>query len=89
MGGHFCIEFIDFMLKGTSLLDYTNLVVCNLEVSARFTTSGILGLKNQKRKIAKIHKDFELYQVFMYNVICQTVPIFPIYMLFTKIIKTF
>ena len=23
--GYFCIEFIDFMLKGKSLLDYTNL----------------------------------------------------------------
>ena len=25
MCGHFCIGFIDFMLKGKSLLDYTNL----------------------------------------------------------------
>ena len=25
MCGYFCIEFIDFMLKGKSLLDYTNL----------------------------------------------------------------
>ena len=25
MCGYFCIEFIDFMLKGQSLLDYTNL----------------------------------------------------------------
>ena len=25
MSGYFCIEFIDFMLKGKSLLDYTNL----------------------------------------------------------------
>ena len=25
MSGHFCIGFIDFMLKGKSLLDYTNL----------------------------------------------------------------
>ena len=25
MCGSFCIEFIDFMLKGKSLLDYTNL----------------------------------------------------------------
>ena len=24
MCGYFCIEFIDFMLKGESLLDYTN-----------------------------------------------------------------
>ena len=25
MGGYFCIGFTDFMLKGKSLLDYTNL----------------------------------------------------------------
>ena len=25
MCGYFCIEFIDFMLKGKSLLEYTNL----------------------------------------------------------------
>ena len=25
ISGYFCIEFIDFMLKGKSLLDYTNL----------------------------------------------------------------
>ena len=25
MSGYFCIGFIDFMLKGKSLLDYTNL----------------------------------------------------------------
>ena len=25
MYGYFCIGFIDFMLKGNSLLDYTNL----------------------------------------------------------------
>ena len=25
MYGYFCIEFIDFMLKGRSLLEYTNL----------------------------------------------------------------
>ena len=26
MCGYFCIEFIDFMLKGKSLLEYTNLL---------------------------------------------------------------
>ena len=25
MSGHFCIEFINFMLKGKSLFDYTNI----------------------------------------------------------------
>ena len=35
-------------------------------------TSGHFGLENQTRKVVIIHKDFELYQVFMY----QTVLIF-------------
>ena len=46
---------------------------------------GVLGKfnsKNQTRKIVKIDKNFELYQVFMSNCLCQTV-------LFTKIIETF
>ena len=29
MCGYFCIKFIDFMLKGKILLDYTNLVSPN------------------------------------------------------------
>ena len=29
MCGYFCIEFIDLMLKGKSLLDYTNLLSSN------------------------------------------------------------
>ena len=29
MSGHFCIGFIDFMLKGKSSLDYTNLFYSN------------------------------------------------------------
>ena len=29
MCGYFCIEFIDFMLKGKSLLEYTNLFSLN------------------------------------------------------------
>ena len=29
MCGYFCIEFIDFMLKGESLLDYKNLFSSN------------------------------------------------------------
>ena len=29
MFGYFCIGFIDFMLKGKSLLDYTNLFFLN------------------------------------------------------------
>ena len=42
-----------------------------------------LGLKNHARKISDIHKNFELYQVFMYNFLCQTVLTFPFYILFT------
>ena len=29
MCGYFCIEYIDFMFKGTSLADYTNLFSSN------------------------------------------------------------
>ena len=29
MCGYFCIRFIDFMLKGKNLLDYTNLFSAN------------------------------------------------------------
>ena len=29
MWGYFCIGFIDFVLRGKSLLDYTNLFSCN------------------------------------------------------------
>ena len=29
MCGYFCIGFIDFMLKGNSLLEHTNLFSCN------------------------------------------------------------
>ena len=29
MDGYFCIGFIDFMLKGKSLLEYTNLLSSN------------------------------------------------------------
>ena len=36
-----------------------------------------------KRKISNIYKDFELYQVFMYNILCENVPIFPLYILLT------
>ena len=39
--------------------------------------------KNQKKKV-KIHKDFELYQVFMYNFLCQNVPILSYYVLLMR-----
>ena len=39
----------------------------------------ILSRKNHKRKIDKINKVFELYQIFMHNFPSKTIPIFPIY----------
>ena len=48
-----------------------------------------LGSKNQTDKISKIHKDFKLYQVFMYNFLWQTVLIFLMYILFTKRTEAF
>ena len=40
MCGYFCIEFIGFMLKGESLLDYTNLFYPN-----EYETNGQIILK--------------------------------------------
>ena len=38
MCGHFCIEFIDLMVKGKGLLDYTNLFYPNkYEVNEQIT----------------------------------------------------
>ena len=39
----------------------------------------ILSPKSHTRKIDKIQKDFELYQISMHNVMCQIVRIFPLY----------
>ena len=33
-----------------------------------------LGQKNHNRKISNIHKDFKLYQFFMYNLLYQNFP---------------
>ena len=41
-----------------------------------------MSLKNHTRKISKIHKDSELYQLFMHNFLYQNVPRFPLYILF-------
>ena len=45
--------------------------------------------QNQKREVFELRKHFELYPFFMYDFWCQTVPIFSICILFTKIIETF
>ena len=50
---------------------------------------GHFGTEIKTRKIVKIHKDFELYQVFMYNFLCQNVLVFSIYILFKNRIETF
>ena len=49
----------------------------------------ILSFKNHTRKIDKIHKDFELYQVFKHNFLYKNVWIFPLYILLTSRINTF
>lgn len=48
-----------------------------------------LGPKKQTRKTHKIRIGFELYQIFMYTFLCQTVLIFPIYVPFAKRIEIF
>ena len=48
------------------------------------------GLKHfELENFDTVNKYFELYQVFMYDFLCQNVPIFPMYILFTKITETF
>ena len=47
------------------------------------------GPKSQTIKTDKVHKEMELYQVFMYNFMCRTALIFSIFTLFTKRIDTF
>ena len=57
-----------------------------------FLGSGVLEhfrFKNQTRKIDRSSKDFELYQIVMYNFLWQTVLMFPIYILLTKRIEIF
>ena len=49
----------------------------------------ILGSKNCTKEIGNIHKDFELYQLFMHNFLCQNVPILTLQILFTRRIDTF
>ena len=41
------------------------------------------------KKNGNIHKDFELYQIFNHNSLCQNVPVFPLDILRTKRINTF
>ena len=49
----------------------------------------ILAKKDHTRKIEKIHKDFELYQVFMHNFLGNYIPIFPLDILLTRRVNTF
>ena len=49
----------------------------------------ILGSKTNTRKVDKIKKGFELYQVFTYKFLYKNIWIFPLYILLTKRINTF
>ena len=49
----------------------------------------ILVPKYHTSKIGKIHKDFELYQVFMHSFPCQHVQTFPLHVLLTRRINAF
>ena len=57
-------------------------------VRAKVILLGYLGPKNRSKKISKIHKDFELYQLYMHNFLCQNVSILPLYKLLTKKMDT-
>ena len=55
MSGYFCIEFIDFMVKGKSLLDYTNFFSPNdYEKNDKIALKYFQGPKRWKRYIAVI-----------------------------------
>ena len=43
----------------------------------------ILGPKSHAIEIDNIYEDFELYQAFMHNFLCQNIRIFPLYILYT------
>ena len=47
------------------------------------------GAKNDTRRNNKIHKDRELYQVFIHNFLCQNFQIFPLHILLTIRIRAF
>ena len=49
----------------------------------------ILDPNNHTRKVHNTHKDFELFQVFMRNFLCQNVRIFLLYILLTRRIDAF
>ena len=53
------------------LAHFFSCVFLGLGVLAHFST------KIKQEKLLKTHKDFELYQVFMYNFLCQHVLICP------------
>ena len=50
---------------------------------------GILGPKKHKMKIGNIPKNFQLYQVFIYNFLCQNIPILLFHILHTRRIYTY
>ena len=81
----FCLNKKGFLIKVIFVAfgwnDNSTLV--NLGVLKHFK------FKNQTKKIVTCHTDFELYQVFMYSFLCQTVLIFTICIAFTKTIETF
>ena len=58
-------------------------LILDLRVLAHF------GSKKSYKKMDKTDKDFQLYQVFVYNFLSQNMLIFPRYILFTKTIETF
>ena len=75
-----------YILPESTLFSSSDLSSDSLSESSSVVYNSIhlLGPKNQTKKIYKIHKDFELYQVFMYNFLCQNVPILSYYVLLMR-----
>ena len=69
MCGYFCIEFIDFMLKGKNLLDYTNLSSPN--DYEKITNTKIFSMIKKMKKIyCAICANIILLKKLVLSIIC-------------------
>ena len=68
MCGHFCIGFIDFMLKGKSLLEYTNSFSLNYEKNDKIILKYLWQLKAWKNCIALFAVSIENLKILKYHI---------------------
>ena len=73
-----CVKEVVTFASGIRPYFLTFLIKWEVHISMLVRGIGrVWAQKNHTRKIDNIHKDFELYQVFMDNFLCQNVLIFP------------